>query len=532
MADVFLSYARASADGARRIAEALSRAGYSVWFDENLPAHRAYSEVIEEQLEASKSVLVLWSEEATKSHWVRSEANRARETGRLVQVRLDEARLPMPFDQIQCADLRGWRGDVGARSWKSVVTGIDVLVSQHASGERGEGRAEHASRPQMQRRQLLLAGGTVIAAAAVGLVGWKALEKPKMSPQSQLLLERGLAALQDNDALDPHGPGSTLQAITLLSDATEAAPHSATAWGGLAMAYGVRKRVAPISERPGLELRCRSAARRALRLDPNEVRALGALRMIEPVYRNWLNAERADRLALESNPKLPILLFIMSDMLGSVGRWKEAAEISRRFDRRKFLIPGADRKVVINLWASGDLQGADSALQNAVLRWPQHPQIWRTHLSYLMYSGRPGEVLELLKEDAERPLDVTQDYLEAARATAEGLMGTRPASAAIAQDLDYLERTPTAAMSVVQACAALGALESALDVCNGYYFGEGKWSGVAPAGGDEDRVTIPLFQPPMQKLWRDERFDALLERIGLNGYWRKSGTVPDFRRGA
>lgn len=107
MADVFLSYGRTSHASARRISGALESAGYSVWFDENLPAHRPFSDVIEEQLENARAVIVLWSQGSVQSQWVRSEANRARETGKLIQVRLDDVRLPMPFDQIQCTDLRG-----------------------------------------------------------------------------------------------------------------------------------------------------------------------------------------------------------------------------------------------------------------------------------------------------------------------------------------------------------------------------------------------------------------------------------------
>lgn len=528
MADIFLSYARSSSREAKRIAEVLRQSGYSIWFDESLPAHRAYSDVIEEQLEAANAVLVLWSAEAAQSQWVRSEANRARETGRLVQVRLGEARLPMPFDQIQCADLSGWRGDVGAPAWQTIVTSIAELVTKDPVADR-EDQSARGSRPLMQRRHLLGGAAAIVLASGVFL-GWRSLERPMTSPQSQLLLERGLAALQDNDALEPQGPGSTMQAIALLTDATEAVPDSAVAWGGLAMAYAVRKRVAPLSERAGLVMRSRSAAEKALELDPDELRAIGALRLVEPVYRNWLAAERADRRALQSHPNFPILIFILSDMLGSVGRWKEATDLSRRFDRRKFLIPGADRKVVINLWASGDLQGADSALRAAEERWPQHPQIWRTRLAYLMYSGRPGEALNLLREDAERPTDVTQDFVQSARATGEGLAGRRPASAAIALQLDYLKQTPAVALQVAQACAALGDLEAALEICEGYYFGQGRWARVAPEGGDQDRATIPLFQPPMRGVWREKRFDALLERMGLNAYWRQSKSVPEFRK--
>ena len=100
MPDVFVSYARTTAKAARRVAEGLRLAGYTVWVDEELPANRAYADVISEQLEQAKAVVVLWSHEAAASHWVRSEANRAREKQKLVQVTLDGSPLPMPFDQI------------------------------------------------------------------------------------------------------------------------------------------------------------------------------------------------------------------------------------------------------------------------------------------------------------------------------------------------------------------------------------------------------------------------------------------------
>jgi adenylate cyclase len=115
VSDVFISYARSTANQAEKVAEALRALGYDVWRDDQLPAHRSYSEVIEERLAAAKAVVVIWSAEAVKSQWVFSEANRARETGKLVQLSVEAMRLPMPFDSIQCADLVGWTGDTDAR---------------------------------------------------------------------------------------------------------------------------------------------------------------------------------------------------------------------------------------------------------------------------------------------------------------------------------------------------------------------------------------------------------------------------------
>jgi hypothetical protein len=366
----------------------------------------------------------------------------------------------------------------------------------------------------------------------VGLAGWRAVEQPKVSPEAQLLIQKGLDALQNNDALDTQDAGSTMQAIALLTDATQAAPQSATAWGGLAMAYAVRKRAAALPERPGLDSRSRSAAKAALDLDPNEVRAVGALRLLDPVYRHWMVAERADREALQKNPKLPILLFVMSDVLGSAGRWSDAVQYSKKFDQKNFLIPGADRKLIIDLWATGDLQGADTAVETAIQHWPQHPQIWRTRLAYLMYSGRPREVLQLLSSGSERPIELRTEFIAAVGATARALAGQLDASEAVKENLAYLKANPSSALQIAQACTALGLPGTAFELLDGYYFGEGEWPQLAPPGGDQDRVTSPLFQPPMHSVWHDPRFDRLLQRIGLTDYWRQSQTLPDYRRSA
>ncbi len=128
MSDVFVSYARSTEQQGQAVAEALKALGYSVWIDDQLPAHRNYSHVIEEELDQAKAVLVVWSAEAAKSDWVMDEAERAREQRKLVQVRLDKTRLPMPFGRIQCADLTGWTGDLETPSWRKVAAGIADLV--------------------------------------------------------------------------------------------------------------------------------------------------------------------------------------------------------------------------------------------------------------------------------------------------------------------------------------------------------------------------------------------------------------------
>jgi adenylate cyclase len=128
MADVFVSYARSEEAVAARVADALRGEGFRVWRDDELPAHRAYAEVIEERLKSAAAVVVLWSAEAARSQWVRAEADSARTAGTLVQASLDGTIPPLPFNQIQCADLAGWEGAADAPGWRKLRESLRVLV--------------------------------------------------------------------------------------------------------------------------------------------------------------------------------------------------------------------------------------------------------------------------------------------------------------------------------------------------------------------------------------------------------------------
>jgi hypothetical protein len=184
-----------------------------------------------------------------------------------------------------------------------------------------------------------------------------------------------------------------------------------------------------------------------------------------------------------------------------------------------------------DLWGAGDLPAADNQLEVATKRWPQHARVWRARVMFEMYSGRPGDVLRILNQPADIPVELNADYLATVRATAEALTGQRPKAAAVARNLDYLKGHPAAALDTAQACVALGAPATAFDIFQGYYFGRGSWASTTPLGGDDDRYTSALFQPMMRPIWTTSAFAQLLEQIGLEDYWQQSGTTPDFRRG-
>ena len=145
MSDVFVSYARPDERQAKRIGEALAADGYAVWRDDELPAHRAYAEVIEERLGSAAAVLVLWSADATKSQWVRAEADAARNEGKLIQVTLDGTIPPIPFNQIQCASLTGAGDPTQATGWPKLLASVEALAGSPAAAAEPSPRRDRVS---------------------------------------------------------------------------------------------------------------------------------------------------------------------------------------------------------------------------------------------------------------------------------------------------------------------------------------------------------------------------------------------------
>jgi TolB-like protein/tetratricopeptide (TPR) repeat protein len=133
MSDVFLSYSRENQDTARLFAEALQRAGISVWWDDTLSAGEAYDEVTERALEGAKAVVVLWSKASVASRWVRAEATTADRNGTLVPVMIEACKRPIMFELRQTADLSQWKGDTHDPAWQRFVAGLLDVVSGGAS---------------------------------------------------------------------------------------------------------------------------------------------------------------------------------------------------------------------------------------------------------------------------------------------------------------------------------------------------------------------------------------------------------------
>jgi hypothetical protein len=132
MVDVFISYSRANQQVVRQLAEKVKGLGYSVWWDDELPPHLSYSDVITDKIGSARAAIVVWSEDAASSEWVRAEADVARNQKKLIQTSIDDKMPPMPFNQIQFASIGDWHGEDDHPGWKKVKASLEALCGPEA----------------------------------------------------------------------------------------------------------------------------------------------------------------------------------------------------------------------------------------------------------------------------------------------------------------------------------------------------------------------------------------------------------------
>ena len=68
----------------------------------------SYDEKIEEALDSSRCVVVVWSANSIRSTWVRTEANEGLIRNVLVPLLIDDVRPPLAFRIAQTAKMIGW----------------------------------------------------------------------------------------------------------------------------------------------------------------------------------------------------------------------------------------------------------------------------------------------------------------------------------------------------------------------------------------------------------------------------------------
>ena len=128
MSDIFISYASSDRETAHKFADALEGLGWSVWWDREIPPGKTFDQVIEEELDSARCVVVLWSKESVRSRWVRTEASAALDRERLVPALIDTVAIPLEFKRIQAATLIDWDGDTANPEFDRLVQAVRQML--------------------------------------------------------------------------------------------------------------------------------------------------------------------------------------------------------------------------------------------------------------------------------------------------------------------------------------------------------------------------------------------------------------------
>ncbi len=219
MADVFISYASEDRARVRPLAEALQSRGFNVWWDRSLAAGQDYTAIIERELRNAKAVIVVWTQSSATSTFVRDEAGRARDEGRLVPVMLDRVDVPLGFGAFQAEDFTRWNGGASAPQMQILEEALKAKIE----GRDVDGSAIARKRRRLGARIRLVSVLTVIALLVVIAAFGRDLLFPQAPPESEAarllrLLEAGtitpeqaiqLAGLLEAGALGAAGPAAS-----------------------------------------------------------------------------------------------------------------------------------------------------------------------------------------------------------------------------------------------------------------------------------------------------------------------------------
>jgi serine/threonine-protein kinase len=160
MSDVFVSYKAEDQRRVRPLIDALEAEGLSVWWDAEIGGGAAWRQSIEEELDAARCVIVVWSKRsaAPEGTFVHDEASRAMERRVYLPVKIDNVRPPLGFGERQALTLNRWQGKRDDPRYQAVLCAVRAIM---------EGKTPqtlvHSHGVGFDRRAVVAGGAVVIA---------------------------------------------------------------------------------------------------------------------------------------------------------------------------------------------------------------------------------------------------------------------------------------------------------------------------------------------------------------------------------
>jgi len=427
----------------------------------------------------------------------------------VAKVRKIEAEIAPGLFEIETIPRTGYR-----------LTGEIVALGADASDG---SQADTGSPPAVSRRILL--GGGVAAAAVLGGAGLWWVNRRRPDPRFVALMKRG------EDALRLDEPASKF-----FEQAVAIEPRDARAWGLLAYALASGGDMGPSAIASATARTAERAARTALEIDPREPHALLTMTIVESARFDWFSREAEYRRILAIAPDNTLVMRWLKLLLHGAGRTNEALALTERALAIEPLCPDHHFRKALQLWIHGRVPEADPIIDRAMELWPKHRLVRMARLMIYAFTGRPQAALAMVEEEERNPIILSGAATAVWRASLLALRTPTASTIAAARkaNIEAAKATPSVAAWAILLLSALGKLDSAFDVANGFLLGRGalivqpKLDARLPAASNWAwRNTHGLFTPPTKSMRLDPRFKPLADGLGLTDYWRRRGIGPD-----
>ena len=403
-------------------------------------------------------------------------------------------------------------------------TGYRLVVPHDSSGARVSSTENIGS-----SRRLFIRSGVAAGVMALGGAAWWC-SRPQTDSRFDALMDSGLTALRYGD-----GPADSA-AVRDFSQAVAMRPRDADAWGLLACAELAASRSQPNAQAGSAVQEAQRAARTALRLDSKNPDALTATVFIEQSPQGQVAVEDGLRHILADSPDNPRALALLERLLQGAGRAGESWQLNERLIALEPVSATYRLRRALKLWVFGRSEEAQRASQSAMDLWPAHPLVRMTRLLICAFTGRIGEALALVEEEATRPILLSPDGVAMWRASLRALEEPTPPLVAAARkaNLEGARTSPPLAAYALVVMSAVGDLDSAFEIANGFLLAKGD---VVLERTPTSRIlwaeaswrnTLGLFTPPTAAMRADPRFSALADGLGLTEYWAKRGRPDAF----
>ena len=305
----------------------------------------------------------------------------------------------------------------------------------------------------------------------------------------------------------------------LLKQVTVNQPGFADGWARLALWAGNAAFTASPHDAQIMRAEARSAAQRALGLDPKSGVAYNAIAELELGHVPFAVLHRQFQKVLTFDPNDTFTINNECELLMRMGRIEDSLRMCRRGVELEPLSPEETSDLVKTLIDDSRDAEANALLGRALRIWPDDNQLKIIHLNYEARTGDPGAALAILNDPEARP-QLSDIYLEADRRLAQARKSGSPAQA-------------KAFVGWLKAEADSGNIEPqfAIPILSGFGDVDDAFR-IAFAAPSEivDNAPDPemLWEPDSGSLRRDPRFVALAAKFHVADFWHMTGMWPDF----